>query len=95
MPGWRRPDDPQIQWPENSPPPPPPHVVDAWRFPAPTREDLAPAIADKELAYLASLALLRAPPEFRVLAHLLLRLFEEKQDNVAKPPWPGPSAEAG
>jgi hypothetical protein len=77
MPSWRDSDDP----PEPGPfePPPPPHVVNPWRFPAPSEEQLTWAIGDKELAYLASLVLLRADPEIRVLAALLVRLFEEQR----------------
>jgi hypothetical protein len=45
---------------------PPRHVVDPQRFPGPTWEELTAIISDRQEAYLAWLALLRAPPESRV-----------------------------
>jgi hypothetical protein len=57
----------------------PPHVVDPQRFPAPTWEQLTVVLEDREVAYLAWLVLLRAPPEFRVLASLAIELHRELQ----------------
>jgi hypothetical protein len=70
----------------------PTHVVDPQRFPAPTWEELTLVIRDRELAYLAWLALLRSPPEFRVLASLALGLHHELQAH--RPPPAGTQAEA-
>jgi hypothetical protein len=81
MGGWRDSEFPP-------PPPPPRHVVDPWRFPAPSAKELTPVIGDKELAYLASLALLRADPEIRVLAALLVRLHKQQSGGAVEPPGP-------
>jgi hypothetical protein len=66
----------------------PPHVVDPQRFPAPTWEELTVVIRDRQDAYLAWLALLRAPAEFRVLASLAVRIYQELQGRrpPAEPP---------
>jgi hypothetical protein len=75
-------------------PPPPPHVVDPEQFPAPTEEDLSAAMAAKDLAYLASLILLRSSPETRVLASLVLRVLEARINETTKPPTPGSGVKA-
>jgi hypothetical protein len=71
----------------------PPHVVDPQRFPAPSWEELTVVIRDRQDAYLAWLALLRAPPEFRVLASLAVRIYQELRGR--RPPPAGPQGEAG
>jgi hypothetical protein len=71
----------------------PRHVVDPQRFPAPTWEELAAVIRDRQDAYLAWLALLRASPEVKVLASLAIRIYQELHDR--QPPPAGPRAEAG
>jgi hypothetical protein len=70
----------------------PRHVVDPQRFPAPTWEELS-AVMDRQDAYLAYLALLRAPAEIKVLASLAIRICQELYDR--RPPPAGPHAEAG
>jgi hypothetical protein len=82
MAGWNDPEFPP------PPPPPPPHVVNPWRFQAPSANELTPVLGDKAQAYLAYLALLRADPEIRVLAALLVRLYEQRSDGAAEPPDP-------
>jgi hypothetical protein len=57
----------------------PAHVVNPERFPAPTWEQLSVVLEDREIAYLAWLVLLRAPPEFRVLARLAVALHHGRQ----------------
>ena len=74
MPGWFDPELLRLSWLEL--PPPPAHVVDHRRFPAPSPHDLACILPNKELAFLASLVLHRGSPEGRVLAILILRLWE-------------------
>jgi hypothetical protein len=51
-------------------------------------------MASKDLAYLASLVLLRSSPETRVLASLVLRILEERINKATKPPTPGSSVQA-
>ena len=88
LPGWRTPDYPPHPEPYD---PPPPHVVDPWQFPAPSAQDLTPLLGNKELAYLASLTLLRADPEIRVLAALIVRLHNRWRNDAEAPPEPGSS----
>lgn len=88
MPGWRTPDYPPRPEPYD-PPPPPPHVVDPWQFPVPSARDLTSVLGNKELAYLASLALLRAGPEIRVLAALIVRLHDDRSNDEEEPPSRG------
>jgi hypothetical protein len=71
----------------------PRHVVDPQRFPAPTWEELTAVIRDRQEAYLAWLALLRAPAEFKVLASLAVRIHQELHGR--RPPPAGSQAEAG
>jgi hypothetical protein len=94
MPGWQNPEHPPCREPYD-PPPPPPHVVDDERFPAPSANELAAALASKDLGYLAHLALRRGRPEFRVLAALLVRLWRTRRDDPTQPPGQGPSPTAG
>jgi hypothetical protein len=89
MPGWQSPERPPYE-----PPPPPPHVVDHERFPAPSVDELAAALASRDLGYLANLALRRGRPEFRVLASLLLRQWQARRGDTDAPPDRGPSREA-
>lgn len=90
MPRWRTPDYPPRPEPYD-PPPPPPHVLDPRQFPVPSARDLTPVLGNKELAYLASLALLRAGPEIRVLATLIVRLHDDRSNDAEEPPEPGSS----
>lgn len=48
-------------------------------------------IKDRQDAYLAWLALLRAPPEFRVLASIAVRIYDELHGR--RPPPAGPRTE--
>lgn len=66
----------------------PTHVVNPEHFPAPTWEELTAVIKDRQDAYVAWLALLRAPPEIRVLARLAVRIYQELQGR--RPPLSGP-----
>jgi hypothetical protein len=94
MPGWQNPEQPAWKGPYD-PPPPPPHVVDDERFPAPSADELAAALASKDLGYLAHLALRRGGPQFRVLASLLVRLSRTRRDDPTQPPGPRPTPKAG
>jgi hypothetical protein len=82
MPGWL---DPEFLREGSFELPPPPHVVDHRRFPAPSTQALTGILASKELAFLASLALRRGSPEGRVLAILLLRVWEDRCGQATRP----------
>jgi hypothetical protein len=69
----------------------PPHVVDPQHFPAPTWDELTAVIRDRQDAYLAWLALRRAPAEVRILALLAVRVFQER--HCRRRPPAGPPAE--